>query len=343
MLKIAEIHAASEYQPLRLEKDKDGLYPVPTMRCGVLPYYLNGNQIIWGCVKSDRVGPTTIAPPAGIQDILIVKNDRCFSLEVGKPLPQLDDDFLQEFVGKYFRDDVYQQIIARFIENEFEIYIQNPLVTAIQETYEEHGFDLRNDVGRDHNLLNTLSQLPIQNLSGECGASAQCYWIASLNSTEGIFLTHTKKIENKIRRNVGREFYEQGCWGTLDEFKCALLEERKYSLDSSIPSQKISLIKGVLEAYEENIKLLERIELLIRDDLKKSAFSSNTLSICSEQVFNRGLIAINQNHSELTKGLISSNFVLGFFGLKNRSGDPMELSVERQFRGYSQNSPYSRC
>ncbi len=334
MLKIIEINAASEYQPLRLEKGNDGLYPTPTMRCGVLPYYLKGNQIIWGCVKSDRVGPITIAPPAGIQDILIVKNDRCFSLEVGKPLPQLEDDFLQEFVGKYFRDDVYQQVIARFIENEFEIYIQNPFVTAIQETYEEHGFDLRKDVGRDHHLLNALSQLPIQNLSGERGANAQCFWVASLNSTQSIVLNDTKKIENKIRRNVGRQFYEQGCWGTLAEFKCALLEERKFSLDSSIPPQKMALIKGVLEAYEENIELLERIELLIRTDLKKSAFSSNTLSIFSDRLFNRELIEVGQNHSELKKGLVSGHFVPGFFGLKNQSGDPMELSVGRQFRGY---------
>lgn len=29
------------------------------------------------------------------------------------------------------------------------------------------------------------------------------------------------------------------------------------------------------------------------------------------------------------------NFLPGFFGLKNQSGDPMELSVGRQFRGYS--------
>jgi hypothetical protein len=53
------------------------------------------------------------------------------------------------------------------------------------------------------------------------------------------------------------------------------------------------------------------------------------------QTLTEELIEISQNHSELKKGIISSNFVPGFFGLKNQSGDPMELSVGRQFRGYS--------
>ena len=53
------------------------------------------------------------------------------------------------------------------------------------------------------------------------------------------------------------------------------------------------------------------------------------------QAFTEELIEVSQNHSKLKKGIIPSNLVPRFFGLKNQSGDPMELSVGRQFRGYS--------
>ncbi len=61
------------------------------MRCGVLPYCLDkDNQIIWGCVESNRVGPVTIAPAAGIQDIFAIRDGQRFVLEVGKPFPDLN-------------------------------------------------------------------------------------------------------------------------------------------------------------------------------------------------------------------------------------------------------------
>ncbi|MCC5792899.1 MAG: DUF2608 domain-containing protein [Legionellaceae bacterium] len=272
MPKIVELNHISAYQPILLEKGENGLYPFPTMRCGVLPYYQKGNQIVWGCIKSDRVGPVTVAPPAGIQDIIVIKGERRFFIEVGKPFPDLEYDFLQKFVGKFFRDQTYQDILTCLIENKFEIYVENPLVTAIHETREEHGVDLRKGEGRDHSLLNTLFQLPVQKLSGIRGAHAQCFWVASLSKIDGIVLSDTKKIEKKIRRNFGRQFYEQGCWGTLAEFKSALLTARNFPSLSPQTPQQMDLISGVLEAYEETIELLERIELLIRADLKKSAF-----------------------------------------------------------------------
>lgn len=113
------------------------------------------------------MGPTTVSPPAGIQDIFVIKDAQRFFLEVGKPFPDLEYVFLQKFVGKLFRDEIYQAIITYLIENNFEIYVENSLVTAIHETREEHGVDLRTHVGRDHHLLNMLVQLPIQHLSGK--------------------------------------------------------------------------------------------------------------------------------------------------------------------------------
>lgn len=269
MTKIVTLGDISEYLPIRLEKGSNGLYPFPVMRCGVLTYYQMDHQIIWGCVKSNRVGPTTISPPAGIQDIIIMKDGYSFTLEVGKPLRDLKYDFLNMFIGVLFRDQAYQDILNCLVANKFEIYVENPLVTAIHETREEHGVDLRKNEGRDYYLLNTLVQLPIQTLSGKRGASAQSFWVASLNNLDDIVLSYTTKIENKIRRNFGREFYEQGCWGTLPEFKNALLEERKLS---SLMPQQTDLVTGVLEAYDETIELLERLELLIKADFKKTVF-----------------------------------------------------------------------
>lgn len=39
MPKIVELNDISEYTPIRLEKDDNGLYPYPAMRCGVLPLH----------------------------------------------------------------------------------------------------------------------------------------------------------------------------------------------------------------------------------------------------------------------------------------------------------------
>ncbi|KTD32111.1 hypothetical protein Lmor_2451 [Legionella moravica] len=272
MLRTIELKHTRHYPLLRLEKNEHGLYPVPTMRCGILPYIRQGNDIIWGCVRSNRVGPVTITLPAGTQDIHVIKDERRFSLEVGKPFPDLEYDFLAEFVGKLFRDQIYQDIVTRLMEHQFEVYAENPLVTALHETREEHGVDLRKEEGRDHHLLNRLIQLPVQSLSGKRGANAQSFWVAALDNLDGIVLSDTVKVENKIRRNFGRVFYEQGCWGTLSDFKNQLKEARTYSSHPTASSHQSDLINGVLEAYEENIELLERIELLIRADFLKSAF-----------------------------------------------------------------------
>ena len=50
-------------------------------------------------------------------------------------------------------------------------------------------------------------------------------------------------------------------------------------------------------------------------------------------------IEISRNHTGLKKSIISDDFSHGFFGLKNRSGDPTELGISRHFRGYSYNTP----
>lgn len=193
------------------------------MRCGVLPFYVGkNNQIMWGCIESDRVGPVTVAPAAGIQDIIVMKGERCFRLEVGKPFPELELDFLKPFANTMFRDQAFQTIIDCLVDNQFEVYVENPLETALHETEEEHGVDLQPE-GKHRHLLHTLLELPIRELNGKQGASAQYTCIAFMGNCEDVELNYTNKIETKIRRNLNRKFYEKGCWGTLDSFKRTLL------------------------------------------------------------------------------------------------------------------------
>ena len=52
-------------------------------------------------------------------------------------------------------------------------------------------------------------------------------------------------------------------------------------------------------------------------------------------------IEISRNRPQLQNAFISYNVAPGFFGLKNNSGDPMELGIKRHLRGYSENTPVS--
>lgn len=315
-----EMTLATNFNYLPLEKNQEGLYSVPTMRCGVLPFYIdNDDQIIWGCIKSNRVGPITITPPAGIQDIIIMKDELYLSLEVGKPFPDLKLDFLVPFIGELFRDQIYQEIIARLVDNKFNVYVEHPLNTALHETQEEHGVDLGKE-GRDRHLLNTLLELPLQKLSGKQGATSQCTYIAFLKNPDGVVLNYTEKIENKIRRNLKRPFYEKGCWGTLDSFKLALEQEKeKFNAtekrEEYTPPQ-LALIDVTLSANQEAIEFLENIELLVKSNLEKSRHGQR--------------LAINVQNNIYTSRMLGTH---GIFNVTPQP--PKELREAKEDRQYT--------
>ena len=271
MQKKIELNSLAQLPLSPLEKDQQGVFAVPTMRCGVLPCYIDKeNQILWGCVESNRVGTVTITPPAGIQDIIVIKEELYISLEVGKPFPDLKIEFLAPYIGKLFRDQPYQEIIACLLANTFKVYVENPLETALHETYEEHGIDLRKE-GKDHHLLNTLIECPVRKLSGKQGATAQYTCIAFLKNTDHVKLNDTSKIENKIRRNFGRSFNEKGCWGTVASFKMTLAMQRDIfnptDQKARYTKDEADLIEGALTSFEDAIKFLEDTEVLIRQHL----------------------------------------------------------------------------
>ncbi len=47
----SEITDITGYTLIPLEKERDGKYPYPRIRYGILPYWRNDlNEIVWGCV-----------------------------------------------------------------------------------------------------------------------------------------------------------------------------------------------------------------------------------------------------------------------------------------------------
>ncbi|MFI4918257.1 MAG: hypothetical protein ACHP65_01735 [Legionellales bacterium] len=248
------------YPLIPLKKNAGGDYPFPRTRYGILPYHISRmGHIIWGCIESNRVGPITLAPAAGTQDVIAIKEERRLVLESGKPLPDLNIPGLIK--GQLFRDQAYQDSIECLIKNGFQVYLENPLTTAIHEAHEEHGIDLCHAVGHDRHLLTTSLELSPNILIPEHkGVAPLCVWFPELINYESILLRHTDKVDRKMRRNFGQKFYEQGCWVTLDAFKSKFNHEKEQfvSLDGCT-SVKIELITEALSAFELNMQLIEKI------------------------------------------------------------------------------------
>lgn len=260
------------YPMTPLEKNADGVYPVYKERCGVLPCYLNDEgQIVWGCVESNRVGPTLINFPAGARDIIAIKDGREVRLELGKPFSGLDCDALTPFIGRLFRNEAYQTIAAALEDNGFRLFVENPLEAALHETQEEHGADVREHTGRDYHLLIRLLERPEQEIIAKKGSEVMHVWVAHLQGCEGVSLNRTDKIDKKIKRNFGREFYEQGCWGTLEAFKEKLRQEQDAFSSPAVlatyDKTQNELIEGAFSACEGALGFLEHIELSIMSEL----------------------------------------------------------------------------
>ncbi len=261
MLTTSEVIDITGYPLISLEKKTDGHYPFPRTRYGILPYYMNhADQIVWGCIESNRVGPITFAPAAGTQDIIAIKNDQRFVLEAGKPLPRLDIEGVIE--GAAFRGQVYQDAINCLTANGFKIYLENPLATAIHEAHEEHGIDLRHTDGHDTHLLKIPLDVSTKILTDEYpDVAALSLRLVELSRYDSIALRRTDKIDKKMRRNFNRAFYEQGCWLTLAAFKQQYLQEQeKFSCLDNYSPVSIQLITETFKAFRLNLALLENIE-----------------------------------------------------------------------------------
>ncbi|MDF1646241.1 MAG: hypothetical protein P1U61_04560 [Legionellaceae bacterium] len=267
-----QLESTPIYPMTPLEKNADGTYPVDKTRCGVLPCYLNEQgQIVWGCVESNRVGPVLVNLPAGARDVIAIQGGHEIKLEWGKPFPDLSCSALTPFIGKPFRNDAYQEIVAVLESSGFQLFIENPLEAALHETQEEHGADVREHGGRDHHLLMSLLDCPEQEIVAKKGSEVMHVWVAHLQSAEGVVLNRTNKVDRKIKSNFGRAFYEQGCWGTLEYFKAKVHEEHvKFSSPEVLAiyndTQK-ELIKGAFSACEGALSFLTSVEACVVSSL----------------------------------------------------------------------------
>lgn len=258
----------TEYELDPIEINANGEYLFPAMPCGILPFFLNEkNEIVWGCVEDNRIGIKVIHPPAGTQDIIVVKENERFVIEASKPFPEFNKEFLSGFTRKTVADQNYQDILNCFIKNGYKIFLENTLATAAHETQEEHGVDLRKTIGVHNNLLVNMVEFEPQTILAKRGTTTQKIYVAHLNKFEDIRLNYAEKREDKIAINRGRSFYEKGIWCTLEDLKLCFTNEKSIieneKNDNSLNSEKINLIKAGLIAYESRIALLEKIEASI--------------------------------------------------------------------------------
>lgn len=268
------------------------------------------------------LGPTTINFPGGVQDILVEKEGCRFSLEAAKPLPNFaplfpkeDLSFLEPHIDKHLRDTVYQDVLSALRLHGFSLSFSNPFFTALEETRDEQGLDL-NVHHQNRVLLDSLFELSAKKTQGIQDSTTQQFWLALLTSIEGIQLKNTVKKDEKIRRNKGREFYEKGRFGTLNEFRLhyetELARKSDYYADPTLNKELIDLF---LETFGKTLSWLSQLEMDLRETLNKSLTSAPITP---------------------TKGLIKGNFVkekVAFFSAISEIHGATPLSVhEAEFR-----------
>ena len=137
--------------------EENGGYLFPKTPCGVLPFYVNKeNEIVWGCVETDRIHIKSTLPPAGTQDIIAINGEERICIEASKPLIESNKLLIKPLIlediknGKIllskeemiFNEKNYQPIIACLKEAGYQVFLENKLATSIHETFEENGIDL---------------------------------------------------------------------------------------------------------------------------------------------------------------------------------------------------------
>lgn len=285
------LESLNKLSPQPLVPDATGYFPFPRERYGIIACFIDSDdQLVWGGMESNRIGPTTIAPPAGVPDILAIKENQYYRFEAAKALPEFHLSFLDNYVGQLVRDMTYQQVLTRFKEQGFNLYLEHALTTAIGEVAEEHGLNLSNTLSSDRHLLHKLYQLPSIVAPGIQDSKSQQFWLALLHSNKGVCLKDTTKLEQKIRRNKGRQFYEKGRWGTLaqfkDDFEHAFLQALEWY---QLQPEKLELLALFLESHWQMLQLLTNLESQLRDKLLLTAsngrLATTTLTLPNHRFF----------------------------------------------------------
>ena len=248
------------------------------MPCGILPFFRNGNEKVWGCIETNRVGQLIVTtPPTGTQDLIAIQKKppgQRLVLQAGKSI-DADCDCLNTFKGQSLNTGVLQRVVDVSNDNGYEVFLENPLATAEHETFEEHGVDLRKKDGEHNELVVGSHNFGPMDVIAKRGLIKQQVYVAELSpQVAGIKLSCTDdKKEEKIAAFVNNIFYEKGVWGTLADFR-AKLEQAKLDLSAAPskgcfkPNQLAEMGKEVV-AFENRLNLIERIESNL-DDLAKN-------------------------------------------------------------------------
>lgn len=261
-----------------LEKNEQGQYFFPCTPCGILPFWINQeNKIVWGCVETNRTGIISTLPPTGSQDLIVIKDNERLAIELSKPLPDLKKDFLEALTGKNSSGQIYQEIITRFIENGYQVYLETMLAAAVRETLEENGIDLQIENGKNLGLLISMFDFPPQVVKAKRGMITQKIYAAYLSGNTGIELRYTDKIEEKILMNKDHSFYEKGIWCTLEYLKESFQDQKNnFSKDGKYEfnEEQIKLMESEFVAWESRIQLIEKIESSIIQTFKNLNINS---------------------------------------------------------------------
>jgi hypothetical protein len=265
-----------------VQRQVDGLFPFPRTRYGILPYHRAPHQILWGVVETNRLGPVIFTPAAGTQDLIAISEKHSMTLELSKPVKDYSKhqhaSFLKNFAGQALRDEVYQQVLNCLEANGYKLFFENPMQTAIHEAYEEHGLDLRL-------MVKSIEQAFFKCTPAAKGQASLCLWMPQLQEITAIKLRHTQKVEEKIRRNHGRVFYEKGAWVTLNELKTRHEVEQSKVKQEVIPILKQGLVRQVLTQFQEDIQLIEMMEAKFKpsNSFFAKARASETASFLTQQ------------------------------------------------------------
>ena len=284
-----------------IEEENSG-YLFPKTPCGILPFYINKeNEIVWGCVETDRIHIKSTLPPAGTQDIIAINGEARISIEASKPLTESNTCIIKPLIlediknGKIllskeeiiFNEINYEPIIARLKEAGYQVFLENKLATSIHETFEENGIDLRSN-GRDEHLLLAMYDFPVQPVKAKRGMTTQKIYAAYLEGDNlcdntDITLKTTLKVEEKVPAFKGNNFYEKGIWCTLKCLKELFEDEKaKYAKtdNKELTETQKETIAQEFGAWESRIELIEKIEASITPSLGSiNSLANKTLAI----------------------------------------------------------------
>lgn len=257
------------------------------------------SEIYYALVATNRVGIVVVTPPAGTQDVIVVKDNQKISIELGK------DKNLEEALGKIGRNNesalkgsaLEEYTIKAYQDAGYAVRLETSWEAAVRETREEQGVDLNKlsiigspcgyslqlitkrslersekEAGRELFSLTNIRTLNdvaqwVETQRAGLSKSDQAIFAVRVENFSGTVLNRADRIEQKIPGRKGASFYEAGVFLTLAQMR----EE----LAGAVPAAQAEQAKGNdfartdLVASYERLSAIANIESDILKDLRK--------------------------------------------------------------------------